>query len=851
MLDWIGFSVDIAALKTFFAQKALTIRAVWETLDCTARGFGHFAAFDVLVSVRLSILNQATWTMQRPVDDITNCIDTVRSPVSTISHANPCDQSGLDQALGFAAIEKGSVELVKQLISAGASLTSSANQNIIEKLCLPGRPKTCDPTEHTLLQVLLEAGAVVDIPVSSLLWAHPNSPIHVTDCILLSERQPACNSLWSLVYRYSNHQQTTVTVPGIFLAVQGGQEHLHSYLEARLEPSDDQHSKHILEVALSEASERGYAHVVQGLLQLGVDPNVCTLPRNCEMRRCRNHVWHPIIRAANAGQTDTLRILVAVSTIDIAMRNEPMALGLDICALREMESSQCDQVLQVLSTLDFPSATRREIFLQAIKECGNSRGHIMSCGHNGPDFELVNRLLELRLACLDCGERFDGEIPHIVLRAVANGCRVSSLNYLVERDVEIFTGLSAMSIGALVKATLGRVHDRGLEILVYLAQNVEGFQSFVQANGPYLLRCFIKDRRCPQNNHAIKPWAIDCEAVVVVKWFLGASFEDHEHNSFLAELTAHASDSFILEMIGRGANVNGRDDDGWTALQRSIKLGRPNLAVALIESGAQVNAPPARRSGRTALQQACEKGGPLWFIGFLINKGADVNAPLAPETGLTALQAACRHGAPLSCINFLIKKGADVNAPPALKDGLTALQCAAMRGSMNIVGLLLDHGADANALSGHHGFFKGFCRAIDIAAVYSRLDTVHFLISAGARSQQPGLTGFDGAITIATDQEHFAVADLLQEHADSLSGDPCEAETKWLRANPQACMYNGKMLPASWVAFLKTCCEDCLGCLGCLGCDGCVYLVRRYLDEELSISRRLDDEDQSPEVSSN
>ncbi|KAJ0115669.1 hypothetical protein J7T55_010492 [Diaporthe amygdali] len=806
MLDWIGFSVDIAALKAFFGQKALTIQAAWENLDYMARDWIHMAAFNVLVSVRLSIMNQAPWTMQRPVDGIADYIDTARSPVATMFHAHPYDQSELDRALRFAVIRKSSVELVKQLISAGASLTNIANRDIIGILCSPDQSKTCGPTEHTFLQVLLEAGAVVDEPASSLLWAHPDSRTHATDCILLSEHQPACNSLWSLVYQHSDYQQTTVTVPGIFLAAQGGQEHLRSYLDARLEPSDGQHRKHILEVALSEASERGYAQVVQGLVQFGVDPNVCTLPRICDNRMCENHVWHPIVRAANAGQTETLQILVAASTIDAAMVNERVVLGLDFCALRNMGDSQCDQVLQVLSTLDLHSATRCEILLQAIKEpCARPR-YSGVCGHKGPDFQLVNRLLQLKLACLDCGKRYDGKIQHFILRAVANGCRARTLDYLRERNVEFPTALSARRIGALVKAALERVYDRGLEILVFLAQNVEDdFRSYVQANGPSLLTSSIKGRYCSlERGNAIKQWANDCDAVVAVKWFLGlgASFSYPEHDSFLAKLIPHASDSFILEMIGRGANVNGVDD-GWTALQRSIELRRLNLAVALIERGAQVNAPPGRRSGRTALQAACQRVAPLWFIEFLVDKGADVNAPPAPNNGYTALQAACLLGAPLSCISFLIEKGADVNAPPAPVEGETALQCAAMRGSMNVVGLLLDHGADANALSGY-STLEDFCRAIDLAIGLSRLDMVHFLISAGARSRQPGLTGFDGAIAIATSDRHFAIADLLQEHADSLCEDPLEAERKWLQANPQACMYNGSILPADWASVIES-----------------------------------------------
>lgn len=179
---------------------------------------------------------------------------------------------------------------------------------------------------------------------------------------------------------------------------------------------------------------------------------------------------------------------------------------------------------------------------------------------------------------------------------------------------------------------------------------------------------------------------------------------------------------------------------------------------------------------------------------FLVDKGADVNS-LRESDASTVLQSACLRGAHLDCIRLLLDEGADVNAPPAAV-GYTALQYAVARGSMNVVGLLLDYEADVNAISGIH---KGppfvddilwtFIRAIDIAVWNSGLDMVHFLIAAGARSSRPGLTGFDGAVKLATSERHFAITALLLKHADSHRRDRMEAERKWLQANPDACMY--------------------------------------------------------------
>ncbi|KAG6355003.1 hypothetical protein INS49_004084 [Diaporthe citri] len=291
--------------------------------------------------------------------------------------------------------------------------------------------------------------------------------------------------------------------------------------------------------------------------------------------------------------------------------------------------------------------------------------------------------------------------------------------------------------------------------------------------------------------------------MVTVKWFLdlGAPLK----GPVLAKLVRHENDSFMLAMIRSVAEVNTL---GYSqALQWSVFLERLNLAVALIERGAKGNGPPAWSGGlpSSTLQLACEAGAPLWFIRFVVDQGADVNAPLTSNKRPTVLQAACDNGAQLSHIKFLLEKGADVNAPPAPEGGFTALQYAARNGLMNIVTLLLDHGADVNALSGYclGNASHSFTRAIDLAAKHSRLDMVHFLIAAGGKSSQPGSTGFEGAIEIATRERNFAIRCLLQEYAHSCSGAPMEAERRWLRANPHACLYNGRIQDTGWVAFVK------------------------------------------------
>lgn len=800
ILDWVGFSVDIAILRTFFSQEAFTILAVWEALVSTVLHQRHSAAFEVLLSVHLFIRDRGPCAIRKPFNNIEDYVTMAPNCVATVIDAYACDQWELDRALQAAMndmFESSPVALLEKLISAGASFENCrTSADRLVKSFARGHRETVD---LPLLKFLLEAGAVVDEPLCGDRmndWPGPDSPVCSTDYILLNwGNSTKSEDLWSLVSLYSDRQQTTVTVPGILEAAQGGQEQLHSYLNARSKPSDIRR-KTVLEIALSEASGRGYANVVQSLVQFGVDPNVRMLSRHSPLPRQR---WHPVIRAVNSGHFHTLRILVSESSADINFLEDRVDQELDLCSLRNMENSQRGQILQALSAMEISTKCRSRILLCALRpdDCGQP-------GHEAPDHGFVSQLLEIGLACLDCQQNFAGKTSHILVRAIQEECDVTALDYLVQRDVEIFSGLSADTKRKLLEVTLSQFSRECNEILAFLAQNMEGFRSCAQENVCSLLICLFSRINRPVSRMyrlAQTPSEDECEGESTLKWLLdlGVPWE----RRLLDGLIEHADDHFMLTMIHSVADVS--TIDGRYALHLSIFHGRLNLAVALVERGAQVNDHQGQ-DRRTALQRACENGAPLWFIRFLVDSGADVNVNASPNSfgQRTALQAACHGGAQLSCISFLIDKGADINAPPFANE-FTALQHAAIRGRMNVAGLLLDHGADVNALS---GIFKcdqdfRFMRAIDLAAKRSILDMAHFLIAAGARSCRPGRTGFEGAIEIASRQNNVAVASLIQEHADSRSEDPMEAERLWLRANPYACMDNGKIQVASWVAFVK------------------------------------------------
>ncbi|KAK7957788.1 hypothetical protein PG988_012636 [Apiospora saccharicola] len=110
-------------------------------------------------------------------------------------------------------------------------------------------------------------------------------------------------------------------------------------------------------------------------------------------------------------------------------------------------------------------------------------------------------------------------------------------------------------------------------------------------------------------------------------------------------------------------------------------------------------------------------------------------------------------------IDLLLKHKADVNEPPARYAGATALQLSAIRGSIGITKKLIDRGADLNAARAP---YRGRT-ALEGAAEHGRLDTVVLLLELGCSIDGEGRDQYIRAVKLARDNDHVAVASLLQD----------------------------------------------------------------------------------------
>lgn len=116
-------------------------------------------------------------------------------------------------------------------------------------------------------------------------------------------------------------------------------------------------------------------------------------------------------------------------------------------------------------------------------------------------------------------------------------------------------------------------------------------------------------------------------------------------------------------------------------------------ARAARSKGASVEATDSK--GRTALMWAAANGHTP-VVEFLLGEGADINA--VDSDNQTALMYATT-GSFVPTVEFLLANGAEVNFQ-SKKGRFTALTIAASGGNLEIVQLLLEHGADKSLAEG-------------------------------------------------------------------------------------------------------------------------------------------------------
>lgn len=237
-----------------------------------------------------------------------------------------------------------------------------------------------------------------------------------------------------------------------------------------------------------------------------------------------------------------------------------------------------------------------------------------------------------------------------------------------------------------------------------------------------------------------------------------------------------------LSLIEAGEDVNARAADGTTALIWAVHRGDLELVQKLIAAGADVAA--ANDFGATAMTEAAVLGD-VGILTALLDAGADPNSPNAD--GQTALLVIAGTDN-LAAAELLIDRGADVNAVESWR-GQTPLMWAVIEGRVDMVRLLVEHGADVEARSTVNEWPRqttsesraqyrpaGGLTPLLFAARQGCIACAEILLDAGADVNNPDPDQVSPML-MATESFHFDLAKLLLERG----ADPNKWD-RWGRA---------------------------------------------------------------------
>lgn len=250
----------------------------------------------------------------------------------------------------------------------------------------------------------------------------------------------------------------------------------------------------------------------------------------------------------------------------------------------------------------------------------------------------------------------------------------------------------------------------------------------------------------------------------------------------LCRASAEGDFRTVQLLLERGADAEVRDADGLTPLMIAVKNGFREVAMRLLDKGADIEAKRADRWPFTALQLAVE-GGRREMVELLVDRGADINVWVHHADPVLLLADKNRHA---ELVGLLLARGADpllkgdssftpLEAAAARGDvrsveiltaskpecaaeselGASALRMAAMEGKERVVRWLLRNGADIN------GRDKEGMTALMVAALHGHRGMVELLLENKADPRVVSRTG-DTARDYAALQDHDEIAAMLE-----------------------------------------------------------------------------------------
>jgi serine/threonine protein kinase/ankyrin repeat protein len=349
------------------------------------------------------------------------------------------------------------------------------------------------------------------------------------------------------------------------------------------------------------------------------------------------------------------------------------------------------------------------------------------------------------------------------LMKAAEGGHTGTVRYIAEErgadvDAKDFEGVTALmlaaSYGDRIKAVFGTralitAAERGnMEVVRCLAERVADVNDKDKRGRTALMKASAAGR---------------ADVVQYLAEERSADIEAKSTNGATALMMA-ANVPVVRVLSERGDIVNAKGVRGYEAPWRAANCKIIEVVQYLVVNGdADVNAKDFE--GFTALMRAANRGN-ITVVQYLAGCGADVN--IKSKDNLTALLVAAKWGN-LQVVLYLAEEGgADLEAKDrdghtilTMKTfiGKTTLMTAAEVGFIQLVRLLVKHGADVNAHD------EGGCTALMWATDRGHVDIVRYLAEEGGADVDAQDENRQTALVHAVQREHLEIVRcLVQEY---------------------------------------------------------------------------------------
>ncbi|OJJ43584.1 hypothetical protein ASPZODRAFT_123234 [Penicilliopsis zonata CBS 506.65] len=428
--------------------------------------------------------------------------------------------------------------------------------------------------------------------------------------------------------------------------------------------------------------------------------------------------------------------------------------------LRNAGATMLGKKLQKIRDVNVAIYLQQNGILQSIMaECGH---RIFAAALSARDYNLAHFLL------FNSEFNFDDHASDIPLEAAIESHNL----FFVDALLDLGARVTDRALTSAVRLCAEAFTDTNL-----LRRLLSGFQG----NAPTAVGAAIRKNRCDLLQLILEAGVDPTGA----PWWSGSSWGD-EVGFFGApesvlELAAQLGDpTSILQVLLQSALWDPRASG--RALAIAVILHKQEAMEELLAAGADVNQEVVavdfpykvadyENRDRTEILTPLQAAVSHQQVSMVerLAKYADVN--YLGRGQRTALQLAVERGN-MELVNMLLRHGADINGPPVVNRGATALQIAAIRGYLGLARRLIDLGAEVNAEPVR---FDGRT-ALEGAAEYGRIDMLYMLVQEGALLVGNGERQYQRAVRLAERNGHMMAAKLLRSFRAARQSDTPKRE---------------------------------------------------------------------------